>query len=128
MRRIVWAIFSSMVGVLISMTDANVFFNVTIQIFFWGMVGVGLGITTHLTGRRPTFRVLWRFGEHGELTTLVACLLSDTSPYQTGDEVTIDGAEALLSGQPFASFVRIDRHAAKQVVGTQLEDQYPGCR
>ena len=66
MRRIVWAIFSSMVGVIISMTDANVFFSVTIQIFFWGMVGVGLGITTHLTGRRPTFRVLWRFGEHGD--------------------------------------------------------------
>jgi hypothetical protein len=66
MKRIVWAIFSSMVGVLISMTDANVFFSVTIQIFFWGMVGVGLGIITHLTGRRPTFRVLWRFGEHGD--------------------------------------------------------------
>jgi Bacterial sugar transferase len=66
MRRIVWAIFSSMVGVLISMTDANVFFSVTIQIFFWGMVGVGLGIITHLSGRRPSFRVLWRFGEHGD--------------------------------------------------------------
>ncbi len=66
MRRIVWAIFSSMVGVVISMTDANIFFNVTIQIFFWGMAGVGLGIVTHLSGRRPTFRVLWRFGEHGD--------------------------------------------------------------
>jgi len=43
-----------------------VFFSVTIQIFFWGMVGVGLGIITHLSGRRPTFRVLWRFGEHGD--------------------------------------------------------------
>ena len=66
MRRIVWAIFSSMAGVLISMTDANVFFSVTIQIFLWGMVGIGLGIITHLNGRRPTFRVLWRFGEHGD--------------------------------------------------------------
>jgi len=66
MRRIVWAIFSSMVGFLCSMTDANVFFNVTIQIFFWGMVGVGMGIITHLNGRRPTFHVLWRFGEHGD--------------------------------------------------------------
>jgi hypothetical protein len=66
MRRIVWAIFSSMVGVLISMADANLFFSVTIQIFFWGMVGVGLAIVTHLSGRRPTFRVLWRFGEHGD--------------------------------------------------------------
>jgi lipopolysaccharide/colanic/teichoic acid biosynthesis glycosyltransferase len=66
MRRIVWAIFSSLVGFLISMTDANVFFNVTIQIYVWGMVGIGMGIITHLNGRRPTFHVLWRFGEHGD--------------------------------------------------------------
>jgi len=66
MKRIVWAIFSSIVGLLLSMTDFNVFFNVTIQIFFWGMVGVGLGIITHLNGRRPSFHVLWRFGEHGD--------------------------------------------------------------
>jgi NAD(P)-dependent dehydrogenase (short-subunit alcohol dehydrogenase family) len=62
-------------------------------------------------------RIPWRrFGEHGELTNLVAYLLSDASPYQTGDEVTIDGAEALLSGQQFASFVRMDRDAAKQMM------------
>jgi lipopolysaccharide/colanic/teichoic acid biosynthesis glycosyltransferase len=66
MRRIVWAIFSSLVGFLISMTDANVFFNVTIQIYVWGMIGVGMGIITHLNGKRPTFHVLWRFGEHGD--------------------------------------------------------------
>ena len=52
-------------------------------------------------------RIPWkRFGEHGELTNLVAYLLSDASPYQTGDEVTIDGAEALFSGQQSASFGR----------------------
>jgi NAD(P)-dependent dehydrogenase (short-subunit alcohol dehydrogenase family) len=62
-------------------------------------------------------RIPWkRFGEHGELTNLVAYLLSDASPYQTGDEVTIDGAEALLSGQQFASFVRMDRDAAKEMM------------
>jgi len=57
-----------------------------------------------------------RFGEHWELTNLVAYLLSDASPYQTGDEVTIDGAEALFSGQQFASFARMDRDAAKQMM------------
>jgi hypothetical protein len=66
MKRIVWAIFSSVVGFLLSMTDVNVFFNVTMQIFFWGMIGVGIGIVTHLNGRRPGFHVLWRFGEHGD--------------------------------------------------------------
>jgi NAD(P)-dependent dehydrogenase (short-subunit alcohol dehydrogenase family) len=57
-----------------------------------------------------------RFGEHWELTNLVAYLMSDASPYQTGDEVTIDGAEALFSGQQFASFARMDRGAARQMM------------
>ena len=57
-----------------------------------------------------------RFGEHWELTNLVAYLMSDGSPYQSGDLVTLDGAEALFSGQQFASFARMDRPAAKQLM------------
>jgi NAD(P)-dependent dehydrogenase (short-subunit alcohol dehydrogenase family) len=57
-----------------------------------------------------------RFGEHFELTNLVAYLMSDASPYLTGDEVTIDGAEALFSGQQFGGFARMDREAARQLM------------
>ncbi len=57
-----------------------------------------------------------RFGEHWELTNLVAYLMSDASPYLTGDEVAIDGAEALFSGQEFAGFAHLDRAAAKQLL------------
>jgi NAD(P)-dependent dehydrogenase (short-subunit alcohol dehydrogenase family) len=57
-----------------------------------------------------------RFGEHDELTNLLAYLLSDASPYQTGDLVTIDGAEALFSGQQFAGLAHLDRAAAKQMM------------
>ena len=57
-----------------------------------------------------------RFGEHDELTNLVAYILSDASPYQTGDCVTIDGAESLFSGQQFAGFAHIDRAAAKEMM------------
>ena len=42
--------------------------------------------------------------------------MSDASPYQTGDVVTIDGAEALFSGQQFAGFAQLDRGAAKQMM------------
>jgi NAD(P)-dependent dehydrogenase (short-subunit alcohol dehydrogenase family) len=59
---------------------------------------------------------LGRFGEHQELTNLIAYLLSDASPYQTGDLVTIDGAEALFSGQQFAGLAHLDRAAAKQMM------------
>ncbi len=57
-----------------------------------------------------------RFGEHWELTNLAAYLMSDASPYQTGDEVTIDGAEALFSGQEFAAFAHLDRAQAKALL------------
>jgi len=57
-----------------------------------------------------------RFGEHHELTNLVAYLMSDASPYQTGDLVTLDGAEALFSGQQFAGFAHLPREAAKQMM------------
>lgn len=57
-----------------------------------------------------------RFGDHDELTNLVAYLLSDASPYQTGDCVTIDGAEGIFSGQQFAGFAHLDRASAKEMM------------
>jgi NAD(P)-dependent dehydrogenase (short-subunit alcohol dehydrogenase family) len=57
-----------------------------------------------------------RFGDHDELTNLVAYMLSDASPYQTGDCVTIDGAEGIFSGQQFAGFAHIDRASAKEMM------------
>jgi hypothetical protein len=59
-----------------------------------------------------------RFGEHWELTNLVAYLLSGASPYLTGEEVTIDGGEALLSGQEFAGFAHMDRAEAKRLLAS----------
>jgi NAD(P)-dependent dehydrogenase (short-subunit alcohol dehydrogenase family) len=59
-----------------------------------------------------------RFGEHWELANLVAYLMSDASPYQTGDLVTIDGAEALFSGQQFAGFAHLDRAMAKELMAS----------
>ncbi len=57
-----------------------------------------------------------RFGDHDELTNLVAYMLSGASPYQTGDCVTIDGAEGIFSGQQFAGFAHLDRKTAKSMM------------
>lgn len=57
-----------------------------------------------------------RFGEHEELTNLVAFLMSDASPYLTGDLVTIDGGETLFSGQEFAGLAHLDRAHAKTLM------------
>lgn len=59
-----------------------------------------------------------RFGDHDELGNLIAYVLSDASPYQTGDCVTIDGAEGLFSGQQFAGFAHLDRAAAKAMMAS----------
>jgi NAD(P)-dependent dehydrogenase (short-subunit alcohol dehydrogenase family) len=59
-----------------------------------------------------------RFGEHWELTNLIAYILSDASPYQTGDQVTIDGAEGLFSGQGFAGLAHLDRSVAKEMMAS----------
>lgn len=59
---------------------------------------------------------LRRFGDHWELANLAAYLLSDASPYMTGDLVTLDGGEALFSGQEFAGFAHMDRAAAKEMM------------
>jgi NAD(P)-dependent dehydrogenase (short-subunit alcohol dehydrogenase family) len=59
-----------------------------------------------------------RFGRHEELTNLVAYLMSDASPYLTGDEVVLDGAEALFSGQQFASLGHLPREQAKALMAS----------
>lgn len=59
-----------------------------------------------------------RFGEHPELTNLIAYVMSDASPYQTGDVVTIDGAEGLFSGQQFAGFAHLDRAVARDLMAS----------
>ena len=61
---------------------------------------------------------LRRFGEHWELSNLVAYVMSDASPYLTGDLITIDGAEALFSGQQFGGFAHLDRAAAKELMAS----------
>ena len=49
-------------GFLVSMANFNAFYNSTIQIVFWGLLGIGMGIVTHRSVRRPGFNVIWRFG------------------------------------------------------------------
>ena len=58
-----WAAFSSAVGFLVSMSNFNAFYNPSIQVLFWGLLGIGTAIATHAGGRRPGFNVIYRFGQ-----------------------------------------------------------------
>ncbi len=65
LKPILWAIVSSLIGFLISMNAMNVFHNLTLQIFFWSLIGIGLGIVVHLNGYRRS-NLIWRFGDAGD--------------------------------------------------------------
>ena len=58
-----WAAFSSGIGFLVSMSNFNAFYNPSIQVLFWGLLGIGTAIATHAGGRRPAFNVIYRFGQ-----------------------------------------------------------------
>ena len=43
---------------------------------------------------------------------------ASVAPSRSDDEVTIDGGEALLSGQQFAGLAHLDRDAAKRILAS----------
>lgn len=55
-----------------------------------------------------------RFGEHEEFANLAAFLVSDASPYITGECVTIDGGGWLSSGGLFNGLTRMPREQLKE--------------
>ena len=57
-----------------------------------------------------------RFGEHDELTSLAAFLISDAAPFINGECVTIDGGEWLGAGGEFNHLTRIPREQVKGVM------------
>jgi lipopolysaccharide/colanic/teichoic acid biosynthesis glycosyltransferase len=61
-RGLLCAIFASAVGFLISMSGINVFYHISLQVFFWGLVGLGLCLGAHVAGKRSGFLTIWRFG------------------------------------------------------------------
>lgn len=62
LRLVLWAIFASICGFLVSMNGSDVFYKLSIQIIFWSLLGMGVAIGTHFTGKRAGFIRLWRFG------------------------------------------------------------------
>jgi hypothetical protein len=65
LKTILWAIMSSLVGFLVSMNAMNVFYNLTLQVFFWSLIGIGLAIVVELHGPQR-HNIIWRFGDAGD--------------------------------------------------------------
>ena len=62
-RSLMCAIFASAVGFLISMSGVNVFFQISLQVFFWGLIGLGLGVAARVVGNGGRLVNIWRFGD-----------------------------------------------------------------
>ena len=62
-RSLLSAIFASAVGFLISMCGVNVFFQLPLQVFFWGLIGLGLGMAARVAGNGGGLVTVWRFGD-----------------------------------------------------------------
>ena len=65
LKTLLWAILSSLAGYLISMASMNTFHHLPIQIFFWSLIGIGLGLAARVRSARRQ-NVIWRFGDAGD--------------------------------------------------------------
>src|SRR5262245_6345136 len=63
LRGLLCATFAAAVGFLVCMSGINAFYHISLQVFFWGLVGFGLCLGTHVAGNRNGFFVIWRFGD-----------------------------------------------------------------
>ncbi|HEY7369824.1 MAG TPA: SDR family oxidoreductase [Thermoanaerobaculia bacterium] len=57
-----------------------------------------------------------RFGTPQEIANLATFLMSDLCPYQTGDVVTMDGAEWLASGAEFSDYRKVPRETLRAML------------
>jgi hypothetical protein len=47
------------------MSGMNTFHNLTIQVFFWSLIGIGLALAIQLNGQ-SRYNLVWRFGDAGD--------------------------------------------------------------
>lgn len=69
-----------------------------------------------------------RYGDHEELANLAVFLMSDMAPYITGECVTIDGGERLISGQFNFIDKLMPREELKKVFRSMRPDKKKGDR
>jgi hypothetical protein len=48
------------------MNAMNTFHHLPLQVFFWSLIGIGLGIAIQLGGPRVHHNMIWRFGDAGD--------------------------------------------------------------
>jgi lipopolysaccharide/colanic/teichoic acid biosynthesis glycosyltransferase len=62
LRAVLWAVFASLVGFCVTIQSFNPFDNISIQLLFWGLVGIGIGTQVRLGERPSDYRVAFKLG------------------------------------------------------------------
>jgi hypothetical protein len=63
LRMILWAIFSSTIGFIVSMNNMASFSKISLQVLFWGLLGLGVAIAVRFSTRKAGFIKVWEFEE-----------------------------------------------------------------
>jgi lipopolysaccharide/colanic/teichoic acid biosynthesis glycosyltransferase len=62
LRALLWAIFCSVAGFLVMLQSFSAFENLTLQVFFWGVLGIGVGAAVRFGLRRRDYAVVVKLG------------------------------------------------------------------
>ena len=62
LQALLWAIFCSVVGFFITLQSFSAFENLTLQVFFWGLIGIGVGAAVRFGSRRREYAVVVKLG------------------------------------------------------------------
>lgn len=62
LRKLLWALFCSVAGFLITLQRFHAFEDLTLQVFFWGLLGIGIGAAVRLGPRRRDYAIVLKLG------------------------------------------------------------------
>ncbi len=62
LRAVLWAVIAAVIGFLVAMQTFDPFDNIAIQMLFWGLLGIGVGIVVRLGERPSDYRIALKLG------------------------------------------------------------------
>ena len=62
LRAVLWAVMAAVIGFFVAMQTFDPFNNIAVQLLFWGLLGIGIGIVVRLGDRPSDYRIALKLG------------------------------------------------------------------
>jgi hypothetical protein len=62
LRALMWAVFCSVMGFVVTLQRFSAFENLTLQVYFWGLLGIGMGAAVRFGPRRREYAIVLKLG------------------------------------------------------------------